>query len=410
MIKQYIAKYSKFLARGKDSNNATISNRQKALLKIIAAILLCLFMALFILVDNKTNKSSDKSGMEDSKVSIDLPDKGMDTEKHWRDHFAAERERDRNALEEKLKLMQEQQNILMQKTNAIIEQELSTTHEKLKMAQQELASASLDLKRAASDKLNAQNMPPSHQESALDSQGFNTEVSFARPRSAANYIPEGTYFTGHLLGGIVVSTALNTPSDNATPVSIQLEERANLSGQSTSNLSKLNKLKSGKCRIMGSAYGDISSERAVIRLEKMICEEDGMYVTSKIAGQLHGPDGYNGIKGSVVSTNSKHIKNAMLGGIISGVAGSAKGQDSTNLSAAGIFSTKKKGMSDMLTQGMQQGTSNAADKVADYYLRQAEAMSPVLTIPSGVRVNAQITKGFFVGEASTHQKIRDAKQ
>jgi len=43
-------------------------------------------------------------------------------------------------------------------------------------------------------------------------------------------------------------------------------------------------------------------------------------------------------------------------------------------------------------------------------LRQVEAMSPVLTIPSGVRVNAQITKGFFVGEVNTHQKIKQAKQ
>lgn len=34
----------------------------------------------------------------------------------------------------------------------------------------------------------------------------------------------------------------------------------------------------------------------------------------------------------------------------------------------------------MLTQGALTGNSNAGDKLADYYLRQAEAMSPVLTI------------------------------
>ena len=36
-------------------------------------------------------------------------------------------------------------------------------------------------------------------------------------------------------------------------------------------------------------------------------------------------------------------------------------------------------------------------------------MSPVLTVPSGVRVNAQITKGFFVGEVSTHKKIKQER-
>jgi hypothetical protein len=32
-------------------------------------------------------------------------------------------------------------------------------------------------------------------------------------------------------------------------------------------------------------------------------------------------------------------------------------------------------------------------------------MSPVLTIPSGVRVNAQIIKGFWMGETTTHKRI-----
>ena len=36
-------------------------------------------------------------------------------------------------------------------------------------------------------------------------------------------------------------------------------------------------------------------------------------------------------------------------------------------------------------------------------------MSPILTVPSGARINAQITKGFFVGEVSTHRKIKAAR-
>ena len=63
----------------------------------------------------------------------------------------------------------------------------------------------------------------------------------------------------------------------------------------------------------------------------------------------------------------------------------------------------------MLGEGVLQGASNAGDKIADYYLRQAEAMSPILTVPSGARINAQITKGFFVGEVSTHRKIKAAR-
>jgi hypothetical protein len=76
-----------------------------------------------------------------------------------------------------------------------------------------------------------------------------------------------------------------------------------------------------------------------------------------------------------------------------------------SISGLGLISTKKKGMGDVLGQGASVGASNAGDKIADYYLRQAEAMSPVLTVPSGVRVNAQIIKGFWMGETTTHKRI-----
>jgi hypothetical protein len=189
-----------------------------------------------------------------------------------------------------------------------------------------------------------------------------------------------------------------------------LKGRFDEKGKQISNLSPLNKMDTSNCRISGSAYGDLSSERAIIRLEKLVCEKDGLYQTSKIAGQIFGPDGYNGIKGVVVSTSSKHIKNAAFGGLLSGLSGSAKGQDGATLTGAGIISTKKTGMGYLLGQGAMQGVSNAGEKIADYFLRQAEAMSPVLTIKPGVKVNTQITKGFFVGELNTHKKIKNAKK
>jgi hypothetical protein len=141
----------------------------------------------------------------------------------------------------------------------------------------------------------------------------------------------------------------------------------------------------------------------------MICEQDGVYITSKIVGQVFGSDGLNGVKGMVVATSSKHIKNAAIGGLISGVSSAAKGQDGAAISASGLIQTQKKGAKSLLSEGAMQGASNAGEKIADYYLRQAEAMSPILTVPSGVRINAQITKGFFVGEVSTHRKIKVAR-
>lgn len=391
-----------FGRKASDANSA-ISQRQKLVFKLILGTILTLVLGLVILVQEKSKTHNQKKELPVAKTTkIELPDTTIDTEKRWREHFENLMAVQKEELNERLKAMETAQDGLVAKANETMEKELSDTKEKLKAAQEELISASLTLRKVATDEQERIESTPIIKDSSMSAVEFEHEVEFDRPKSAANYIPEGTYFTGHLLGGVVVSTALSAPDVNATPVSIRLIGRG--------NLNKANKTDISKCRIMGSAYGDLSSERAIIRLEKLVCEHDGLYQTSKIAGQIFGPDGYNGIKGTVVSTSSKHIKNAAIGGLISGLSGSAKGQEGGVLTGSGLVQTKKKGMGDMFGQGALQGASNAGEKVADYYLRQAEAMSPVLTVPSGVRINAQITKGFFVGEVNTHQKIKQAKQ
>lgn len=394
-------------AKPLDVNNVNIRLKQ---LKILVAVLLIAGLVIgsaTLFIKSKALKRSKKV-VEDQVLTVELADKNLDPEKHWRNYFEDRQDRVAKDLEKRLQELSEAQAEVINKTNQRIEQELAETKEKLDMAQRELASASLDLQRAARFDQNAKDAGI-YTEPTLGEQDFDLGVEFDKPKSAKNYIPEGTYFTGHMLGGIAVSTGLNTPDENATPVAIKLMGRFDAKGRLTTNLSSLNKTDLQNCRIMGSAYGDLSSERAIVRLEKMVCEQDGVYITSKIAGQIFGSDGLNGVKGTVVATSSKHIKNAAIGGLISGVAGAAKGQDGSTISGAGLIQTKKKGAKSLLGEGVLQGASNAGDKIADYYLRQAEAMSPILTVPSGARINAQITKGFFVGEVSTHRKIKAAR-
>ena len=391
--------------------NDKISKRQKLIFKIMLALILAVVLGLVILIQEKSETLAKKKIPEKQDiVKIELPDTAINTEKRWREHFEQLLAQQKSETNDRLKEMEEEQAKLVSRAGSEMQRELSDTKEKLKLAKNELINASLDLKRVAQDEEKRHLATPLHRESTMNILEFAKEVEYDMPKSAANYIPEGTYFTGHLSGGIVVSTALNAPDELSTPVSIQLKGRYDVRGRKISNLSPMNKLDLGKCRIMGSAYGDLSSERAIIRLEKLICERDGLYQTSRIAGQIFGPDGYNGIKGTVVSTSSKHIKNAMLGGLVSGLSSSSKGKEGMSLTGSGIITTQKKTMQDMLGRGAMQGVSNAGEKLADYYLRQAEAMSPVLTIAPGVRVNAQITKGFFVGEQSTHKKIKKAKK
>jgi conjugal transfer pilus assembly protein TraB len=386
-------------------NNVVIRLKQLKLLLagIITAGLIIGSTSLYI--KGKSANKKRKVEAEKPTLTVELADKNLDPEKHWRNYFEEQQAQMAKNFEKRMQELSEAQLEMINKTNERIEQELATTKEKLAMAQKELTSSRLNLEKATKKE------PINHGanvylEAELGEQDFESEVELDRPKSAKNYIPEGTYFTGHLLGGIAVSTGLNTPDENATPVAIKLMARFDSKGKQTTNLSSLNDLDLQNCRIMGSSYGDLSSERAIVRLEKMVCEQDGVYITSKIAGQIFGPDGLNGVKGTVVSTSSKHIKNAVIGGLISGISSAAKGQEGATFSGAGLIQTKKKGAKNLLGEGALQGTSNAGEKIADYYLRQAEAMSPILTVPSGVSINAQITKGFFVGEVSTHRKIK----
>ena len=391
-----------------NTNNVSIKMQQFKTLIAVLLIVGLMVGAVTLFVRSKTESKDSDQARDKAVLTVELADKNLDPEKHWRNYFEEKQEQSVKDIDKRLQDLSITQEENLAKANSRIEQELSETREKLQMAREELASAGLDMKRLNTEKAE-QKQTPTYQGVELEEQGYDSDIEFDIPKSVKNYIPEGTYFTGHLLGGIAVSTGLNTPDENATPVAIKLIGRFAYGNKETTNLSHLNNLKLENCRIMGSSYGDLSSERAIIRLEKLICEQDGTYITSKVAGQIFGSDGLNGIKGTIIATSSKHIKNAAIGGLISGISSSAKGQDGSSMSASGVIATKTKGAKSLLGDGALSGASNAGDKIADYYLRQAEAMSPILTVPSGVRINAQITKGFFVGEVSTHSKIKNAR-
>ncbi|MBP7189648.1 MAG: hypothetical protein KA998_00160 [Rickettsiaceae bacterium] len=383
----------------KNSSNDQIKQKQYILFSSLLIGFLFVTTIAILFLQSKTTKKrkiSDSGGLK-----IELADKALDPEVHWRNYYEEQRERDRKEFEERLKQVEQQQLEVTNTTKKQIEEDLADSKEKLLMAQKELAAAGLALQKVAEEEEARLGKEPPYMEPSMNEIDLNTETEFDQPKSIKNYIPEGTYLNGYLLGGVVVSTALNTADENPTPVSIRLKSRGNLNTN--------NQLDVSKCRIMGSAYGDLSSERAVVRLEKMICEIDGTYVTSRIAGMVYGPDGFNGIKGSVVSTSEKHLKNAFVGGLISGVTSISKGQGGVSMSAAGVISSQKQDFKDLATGGVLQGASTAGEKLADYYLKQAESMSPVLTIPAGVRVQAHITKGFAIGEVGTIGKIKSER-
>ena len=231
---------------------------------------------------------------------------------------------------------------------------------------------------------------------------INTKLVTKAPVSSFNYIPATSYVSGHLLGGIVVSTSVNSASE-PIPVIIKLTNRGNLPKNFAVDIAD--------CRLLGSTYGDISSERAIIRAEELVCEDRvaGLITTTKVSGVIYGDDGANGIRGVVVSMSEKHLKNAFLGGMLSGFSNTAKGQSGLDITALGAIRTKKKGMKDMAQDGILGGTSSAAEKLADYHIKLAENISPVILVPGGTKVDVMFTKSVEIGSSDIEEVIKEER-
>ncbi|MFX3849709.1 TraB/VirB10 family protein, partial [Streptococcus suis] len=79
--------------------------------------------------------------------------------------------------------------------------------------------------------------------------------------------------------------------------------------------------------VTGAAHGDISSERAHIRLENMTCVlVSGEVIEEPIKGYVAGEDGKAGLRGRLVSKQGSLIAKSLLAGVASGIGSSISQQ------------------------------------------------------------------------------------
>ena len=118
----------------------------------------------------------------------------------------------------------------------------------------------------------------------------------------------------------------------------------------------------------------------------------------------------NGIRGVVVSMSDRHLRNAFTSGVLSGFANVAHGKNSFTLTSAGAVNTKKQGGFGISKEGLMSGFSTAAEKLADYHIKLAENISPVILIPGGTKVDVVFTKGVYIGSRDVKKRIKKARK
>lgn len=201
-----------------------------------------------------------------------------------------------------------------------------------------------------------------------------------------NWIPSGSFVQGILLSGLDAPTGVQSRS-NPYPVLIRLSEPA--------NLPNLRRLDVRECFATGGGYGDLASERAYIRLETISCVlKSGRVIDTQVKGYVAGEDGKVGIRGRLISKQGQFLSRALLAGFASGI-GQAFSSFSTvtSIGAGGTVTVGPDELKDMGVVGAGGGVSRAAEKLADYYLKLADEVFPVVEIDSGRTVDVVVLEG-----------------
>lgn len=208
------------------------------------------------------------------------------------------------------------------------------------------------------------------------------------------YLPTGSVFTGVLLNGMDAPTG-RTAQGQPVPAVIRLKHEAILPSRYSSDVRE--------AFILAAGFGDLSSERAYLRSERLsMILNDGRVIDIPVKMAAVGSDGKTGIRGTVVSKQGALIAKAMLAGTAEGIS-RAFGGNSYGSMGGGY---EMPSSDELVARGIGGGTSSALDRVASYFLQQAEAMYPVVEIAAGREVSFILLEG----TALAVRELEDARR
>ena len=207
----------------------------------------------------------------------------------------------------------------------------------------------------------------------------------AKEREAGkSFLPIGLV-KAKLLGGLDAPTA-GAAQSSPLPVFMRLDDLAWLPNHWRANVKD--------CLVTAAGYGDLSSERAYFRLEKLSCvRHDGRVLEQNISGSVYGEDGKLGLRGRLVTKQGQILANALLAGVVSGIGRGVVYHSSTvGTTALGTVVTDPDPGKEYQS-GIGQGVSNAMDRLAQYYIALADKTHPIIEIDVGRLVDLGFTKG-----------------
>ena len=223
---------------------------------------------------------------------------------------------------------------------------------------------------------------------------INPDKPLAMNRAAgttvADYLPAGSFVRARLLTGVYASTGAGAASQ-PLPMVIRLEDTAVLPNAWRSQVTA--------CHVTASATGDLSSERAFVRLDRLSCVgKKGEALDVRVSGYAVGEDGKVGIRGRLVTRSGQAIASALSVGLLSGL-GESVTRSSEEVTTS-ITGTQSKRYTNAWLSGMGEGLSDAMNRITDYYLRLADRIFPVLEVDAGRPVDLVFSQGVLLADPS----------
>jgi conjugal transfer pilus assembly protein TraB len=211
----------------------------------------------------------------------------------------------------------------------------------------------------------------------------NTNENNRIRKSLKDYIPAGSYAPALVLSGADAATNV---ADRESPLPVLFR----VTGQAITAMRNgvAGKVDIEGCTVQGSASGDLSSERVLVRLISITCLKGNDVIETAISGYMVGK-GKSGVRGHVVSREGGLIASAAVAGALQGFAGAMENTASTADGAMGL--------ADMATAAATAagvgGVQEAASTLSDYLIERAEQYQPVVTLNSGSVVELVFLEG-----------------
>lgn len=235
------------------------------------------------------------------------------------------------------------------------------------------------------------------------------ESKTAKPEELSVTLPAGSILSGVLVTGMDAPTGKQAQRD-PFPSLIRIKNEAILPNRFRADFRE--------CFLIAGGWGDLSSERAYLRAERLSCvRNDGSVLEASLEAYASGEDGKAGLRGRLVSKQGQIIAKSLAAGFLQGVAGAFNVQKvpTINVTRAGdngdtVAPVYEQAFdSNALQSAGFSGAGTALERIADFYLEMAESIFPVIEIDAMRDVDFIVNKGMTVKFNAATLKVNDVK-